>query len=248
MKSTLITFLVLSTLTFNVVSAQNHFQPIWSFPYLPMNIYVTQADLSGGGSLGAGDEIGIFDGENCVGAALLTGPIDPLEPLAMVASTDDPVTPEIDGFVNGNSISYKFWLSATSTEVVNVEAQYGIGDGTFASQGTAVVSLVGEIPVKVDEQNGSNTSFQLDHNYPNPFNPETTIRYSIPKPRNVSLVIYSLDGKLIKSLADGYKGRGYYEVVWDGTNEIGNTISSGIYFYVMQAGQFSSIKKMIFLK
>ncbi len=125
----------------------NHFLPIYSSPYLPMNIYVTGVNLSGGISLGTGDEIGIFDGEYCVGSIVLTGPIGTF--VSMIASTDDPGSAVRDGFIQGHTISYKFWLNATSTEITNYNLDYSLGDGTFVSQGTAVVSFENVLPVEL---------------------------------------------------------------------------------------------------
>lgn len=131
------------------LSAQNHFQPIWSAPYLPMKIYVTGADLSGSGSLGTGDEIGIFDGNNCVGSYLLSAQIDPLDPIQIIVSTDDPGSPELDGFIPGNPISYKFWMSALLTEYDQYIVSYALGNGLFVSQGDALVSFTGIFPVEL---------------------------------------------------------------------------------------------------
>ncbi len=125
-----------------------HFVPVYSGnPYLAMNIYITGAELIGGSNLGAGDEIGIFDGNNCVGAIVLTGSISSF--ISMVASTDDPGTPEIDGFTQGHTIIYKFWLSASSEEIKDYTANYYSGDGTFVSQGTATLSFTNILPVEL---------------------------------------------------------------------------------------------------
>lgn len=140
-------FLVLQFMYSSILLPQNHFQTVWASPYLPMNIYVTGGLLAGGGSLGVGDEIGVFDGSVCVGAVLLTGPINPY--VSIIASTDDPITPTIDGFVAGHTISYKFWISSTSIEFDQYIPDYTIGNGTFVSQGTVVVSFTNIFPVEL---------------------------------------------------------------------------------------------------
>ena len=112
----------------------SHFTPVYTSPYLPMNIYVTEADLLGGGSLNAGDEIGIFDGNLCVGSYVLTEPINSF--IAMIASMDDPTTKAIDGFTPGHKLSFKFWLLSTSTEVSNYTTNHSDGDSNFTSLGT----------------------------------------------------------------------------------------------------------------
>lgn len=118
-----------------------HFQVVYTGnPYLAMNFYITEGTLDGI-NLGYGDEIGIFDGEYCVGAGVLTGEISNY--LALFASTDDPNTTEIDGFTVGNEISYKLWDASKEIEIYNVTPDYTSGDGTFSSQGTAMLTLSG---------------------------------------------------------------------------------------------------------
>jgi len=123
------------------------FSSVWSSenPYNPMNIWVTQATLDGI-DLEAGDVIGIFDGESCVGVKELEGPI--VTPLNIIVGADDPDTPETDGFADGNTIICRFWKHSTSTGFPVVTSEYSQGDGTFATRGTAVVALSG----KTDEQ------------------------------------------------------------------------------------------------
>lgn len=90
-------------------------------------------------------------------------------------------------------------------------------------------------------------------NYPNPFNPETWIPYQLAKPANISVSIYSADGKRVRSLALGHKPAGIYHdksraAYWDGRNERGEPVASGIYFYKLTAGDFSATKKMLIRK
>jgi len=91
-------------------------------------------------------------------------------------------------------------------------------------------------------------SYNLYQNYPNPFNPETTIRYQIPVSENVKVVIYSLLGQKIKTIVDEFKPAGYYTVKWDGGNESGIIVSSGIYICVMGSDNFRDSFRMVFLK
>ena len=90
-------------------------------------------------------------------------------------------------------------------------------------------------------------------NYPNPFNPETWIPYQLSEPAEVTLRIYSVNGTLIRSLALGYLPAGIYEnrsraVYWDGKNDVGEAVASGIYFYQLQADNMSLLRKMLILK
>ncbi|MFH1213550.1 MAG: choice-of-anchor D domain-containing protein [Candidatus Neomarinimicrobiota bacterium] len=91
--------------------------------------------------------------------------------------------------------------------------------------------------------------FALSQNYPNPFNPLTNIRYEIPKISRVSLIVYNTLGQKIRTLVDSEeKYPGYYQAIWNGTNDSGKQVASGIYWYVMRAGEFSQTKKMLFMK
>ena len=85
--------------------------------------------------------------------------------------------------------------------------------------------------------------FSLFQNYPNPFNPNTVISYSLPSASNVKIVVYNTLGQTIKILDNGFKQAGNYSV-----NFTASDLPSGIYFYKLEAGQFSQIKKMILLK
>ena len=93
----------------------------------------------------------------------------------------------------------------------------------------------------------------LHPNYPNPFNPETWIPYHLAKPTDVTLHIYATDGALIRTLALGYQPSGTYQsrhraAYWDGRNEQGESVASGVYFYTLKAGDFTATRKMLIRK
>ncbi len=90
--------------------------------------------------------------------------------------------------------------------------------------------------------------FKLFQNYPNPFNPVTNIKFEIPSSQNVLIRIYNLNGKEIKTLINEYKEPGLYEIKWDGTNDYGQKVSSGVYIYSLETGKFSKSLKMLYLK
>ena len=89
---------------------------------------------------------------------------------------------------------------------------------------------------------GLSNNFSLG-NYPNPFNPSTTIQYTLSQPENVKLVVYDILGKEVKTLVNESQGPGTHNVVFNAGN-----LSSGIYFYSITAGSFHQIKKMMLLK
>ncbi len=90
-------------------------------------------------------------------------------------------------------------------------------------------------------------------NYPNPFNPETWIPYQLSEAADVSISIYAIDGQLVRTLALGHQPIGIYEsrsraAYWDGKNELGEPVASGLYFYTLTAGDFNATRKMLIRK
>ena len=90
-------------------------------------------------------------------------------------------------------------------------------------------------------------------NYPNPFNPETWIPYQLSEPTEVTVHIYGIDGRLIRTLTLGHQPAGMYQsrsraVYWNGKNEVGESVVSGVYFYTLKAGNFTAIRKMLIRK
>ncbi len=107
-------------------------------------------------------------------------------------------------------------------------------------------SLISDIG---DDINGNlPLSFELKQNYPNPFNPATTIGYSLPVSSFVTIDIFNLLGQKINSLIDESKPAGYYEVNWGGIDFSGNQVSTGYYFYRINAGDYNQTRKMLLLK
>lgn len=92
-------------------------------------------------------------------------------------------------------------------------------------------------------------AFDLAQNYPNPFNPETTIQYQLASAGHVKITIYNVLGQKVRTLVDDIRPAGAYKVVWDGRGDNGRTLSSGVYFYKMVAGdQFVKTQKMVLMK
>ena len=93
----------------------------------------------------------------------------------------------------------------------------------------------------------------LLHNYPNPFNPETWIPYQLAEPADVTIHIYAASGVLVRTLALGHQAAGIYQyrsraAYWDGKNEVGESVASGIYFYTLTASDFTATRKMLIMK
>ena len=125
------------------------------------------------------------------------------------------------------------WITHDFTEIVRFE----VDDAPAAP--TLTVSL----PQKTE----------LLANYPNPFNPETWIPYQLAKGAEVSLTIYAIDGYIVRRLALGHQSPGLYEnrsraAYWDGRNQFGEPVASGLYFYTLTAGDFTATRRMLILK
>ncbi|QQS37571.1 MAG: choice-of-anchor D domain-containing protein [Ignavibacteriales bacterium] len=105
-----------------------------------------------------------------------------------------------------------------------------------------------EYSIELEVNVGLPIDYSLDQNYPNPFNPSTKIKYSIPTAGTVKLVIYNLLGEQITTLVNQNVEPGFYTVEWNGTNNFGVSVPSGIYFYRIESGNYVNVKKMLMVK
>ncbi|NQT62829.1 MAG: T9SS type A sorting domain-containing protein [Candidatus Marinimicrobia bacterium] len=112
--------------------------------------------------------------------------------------------------------------------------------------GSEIVGDIGTL-VSVDEEAHLPVNCFIG-NYPNPFNPSTTITYDLPEQSDVSLIIYDVAGREVKSLVSTTQSPGSYQVRWEGTNKDGQTVSAGLYFARLQASDYSSVGKMVYLQ
>ena len=108
-------------------------------------------------------------------------------------------------------------------------------------------SLVG-VTVKVVNDPVLPKDFWLGQNYPNPLNLETVIEYRLPNDCQVKLTIYNILGQRVKTLINGFQKAGYKRIVWNGRDDSGKEVSSGIYLYKIDAGRHSDVKKMVIVK
>jgi hypothetical protein len=92
------------------------------------------------------------------------------------------------------------------------------------------------------------TQFALENNYPNPFNPTTTIKYQLPEDVRVTVTVYNIQGQVVRTLVSEDQKAGYYTIQWDGRSEAGMTVATGIYIYRIDAGSFVTAKKMVMMK
>lgn len=98
------------------------------------------------------------------------------------------------------------------------------------------------------QENRIPKKYYLDQNYPNPFNPTTTIKYGLPKNGTVKIVVYDALGHIVKVLLDSYQSAGNHQVIWNGKNEQNKKISTGIYYYKINAANFTQFRKMLLIK
>ena len=151
----------------------------------------------------------------------------------------------IDSTATGNGMTSFRVVGIFEYEIGTEEENYGVFQSVpFQGYSVNNITLVG---LDEDMQNLPD-SYMLRQNYPNPFNPVTTISYDLPEDSNVLISVYDLAGRKIKTLINKNQRAGFHSVNWNGTNDHGVSISSGIYAYIIQSGEFRQMKKMIFLK
>jgi len=160
-------------------------------------------------------------------------------------------------YVTGYKV-YRATVAITTNPLPLTPTTYtdeGIPTGTYIYGVTAVYPNGESDITNADEVSLSDgdlvdivTATALHTNYPNPFNPTTTIKFDIATPSHTSLEIYNVKGQKVKTLIDGSYGVGKHQVVWNGKDDSGNDVGGGIYFYRLNAGDYTSIRKMLLLK
>jgi len=124
-------------------------------------------------------------------------------------------------------------LTLLAREAMGEEVNWGLFKPTIESEPVEIV-----LPEK----------FALGNNYPNPFNPMTTIEYDLPEDAKVTLTVYDIIGREVARLVNATNPAGFYKVIWDGKDKSGNLVSSGVYIYRIQAGSFTQTRKMVFIR
>ena len=147
-----------------------------------------------------------------------------------------------------NWTEYHFDLRDFDVEQVHI-AIYCVSDDAFAFYVDNFTVFTGpDVPPSTEDEVIPGAVTELSGNYPNPFNPETTISYSLREAGNVSIDIYNTKGQLVKHLLKDDMPAGDHRVVWNGTDNNKRAVSSGVYYYKMNSGRYSSTKKMIMMK
>ncbi|MXZ00361.1 T9SS type A sorting domain-containing protein, partial [Candidatus Poribacteria bacterium] len=136
-------------------------------------------------------------------------------------------------------------LTFNGDMTANGTLTFTVGAGAIAGYNGA--ALTAQVTVTADRENA------LLANFPNPFNPETWIPYQLSKPTDVTISIYNINGQLVRTLALGHQAAGVYQsrsraAYWDGKNQYGEPVASGVYFYTLTAGNFTATRKMLIRK
>ncbi|MDA9935111.1 T9SS type A sorting domain-containing protein [Candidatus Marinimicrobia bacterium] len=178
---------------------------------------------------------------------------------------------------NGEQYLYVYTTSGVLEYFITIPSSVGIsrGDGIFIDSEYAYIAdsqgpmwldsgSLGKNLLKVNwsglsslsingenHKNNKNTipsSFSVYQNYPNPFNPITSLRYDLPKDGLVSITIYDMNGRIVKTLTNSSQRAGHKSVQWNATNDLAQSVSAGLYIYRIQVGAFSETKKMVLVK
>ena len=181
-----------------------------------------------------------------------------------------------EGWVLPDNITYNdegiFWVATYFGPVVGIDTTGQIvyelnfdfnsfGENTSVIQyndslylGTLHDSYIGVIPLPEELLSDRNvpqlvaSEYQLNQNFPNPFNPITTVRYDLPEDSFVDVTVYDMLGNVVNNLVNNNQSSGYKSIQWDATNNQGEPVSAGVYLYKIQAGDFVDTKKMVLLK
>lgn len=149
-----------------------------------------------------------------------------------------------NGDLNPGNITFRFNKGLPEASVIHTS--YKINDGSEQLGPDIKLSNTGI--TSVDNQKTIPVKYDVSQNYPNPFNPSTIIRYSIPQTSLVTLKIYNILGQEVKTLVNSERSPGIYNVQWNGDDNFGQKVSSGIYIYRVTAGDFVQVKKMVLMK
>jgi hypothetical protein len=147
--------------------------------------------------------------------------------------------------LNGNGRTVTVMLSGFSATAIRDDETNGISDRAKFIRDMMIITMGSLQPVTGAEPSLKNALLQ---NHPNPFNPQTTITFTLAARANVHLAVYDVNGALVRTLADQTRAPGAYDVKWDGRDDHGRAVASGVYFYKLDAGRFTQTKKMVLLK
>lgn len=207
------------------------------------NYSLVVQDISGWGNLAIGDELGVFDGNLCVGAIRFEGSF----PLALVAWRDDPQTPSQDGYFAGDTMQFRLWDSDLSMER-DLVPSYLAGDGTFENGAYSILVLVGDTsPVYGEDDSIEQREILLAS--PSPFNARTSLFFRLLEGDFVSLKIYDVAGRFVAHLVDSeWMNPGLHQIPWNGLDDEGLSLPSGVYLGVMNTTTVRGFTRVVLIK
>ncbi|NOY79216.1 MAG: T9SS type A sorting domain-containing protein [Calditrichaeota bacterium] len=162
-----------------------------------------------------------------------------------------------------SALLYKYGIVADGVDTLNGGVAYLDNEAGFGVNHSLIIpitsnfyvapldtfgSLRNPTAVRETKKNLIPTKFALNQNYPNPFNPTTEISYELPKTTHVRLTVYNMLGQKVATLIDAKMPAGSYQATWNGKDEFGRTVGSGLYIYQLEAGSFKATKKMLLMK
>jgi hypothetical protein len=160
-----------------------------------------------------------------------------------VLLSDSTYWPDIDGLRESNSL-----LLSDGVSDIEFDSENGIAYITTNRGINALVIPDDMLNIEDSQIVMLPSDYSLKQNYPNPFNPLTTIQYNLPIKSHVSLVLYDILGRQVRTLVNRYQDIGNKSVRWDSKNKFGKPVSAGVYLYQIRSGEFVQTRKMVLLK
>ncbi len=184
-------------------------------------------------------EIGVFEDDQCVGAVVVQDSCSQI----LVYSNNinrDPIPFDFE-IVTGRGLS----IPIKNYKVLNWFTGEFEQEIIISGMQEYSIIMLGE---EGEQEDNVPSITQLHSNYPNPFNPSTSISFSIPEEAKVSLKIFNIKGQRVKTLYTGFAEAGKHTMTWNGEDENNKPVASGIYFYKLKSSEFEKVKKMLLLK
>jgi hypothetical protein len=216
------------------INQPSHFSPVYKGNGLDhMNIYIMTPAISRA-ELKPGDEVGVFDGELCVGAAVLN--YSNPDYVTVAASMDDPTTKEIDGFVEGHPFILRLWDHHLGKELIAQSFTLEPGShGAFSKNGTSVL--------KADFEDFNNDL--MGNAYPNPSHQKTIFNFMLENRSNVRLEILNSTGTIVAIIVDDELNEGTHSIEWNNRSAKGLKMEPGVYFYRMVTNGITQTKSLV---
>jgi hypothetical protein len=216
---------------------------------VPQLIYPTDTTDN---PLETGDEIGVFTSAGlCCGAGIWED-----MNLAITVWGDNFLTDSLDGFLPGDTLYFRIWDKSNDYEMTAIAGYESPEDLIYEHNGYIVLtSLEGDQEISKLEDNILPLSYHLYQNFPNPFNPQTEIKFTLPQSGYVRLTIYNILGQYVHTLIHKHIPAGYHKVNWRTKDANGQSVASGIYIYRLEVSDindkdqiYSSTRKMLLLR